>query len=138
MNKKYLALAILITAAIVGGVLWFSHESTEPQTILKGASGLAGYQQIATSTNVGPDEIIQIFSNRNMNCASRVISSKASALSISFGDPSNGDIASTTLTSMVGFYQAASTTVVYDAELFGCGRWFVHSVASSTITTAEF
>lgn len=131
-NTKFFIGGIVI-AIIIAGVFLSAKDDS-----FSGASGLSAKQVIATSTSVGPQENIQIFANKNTSCSSRVISTKASPISITFDDPSNGDIASTTLTSMVGFYQSASTTVAYDAELYGCGRWFAHSTASSSITVAEF
>lgn len=135
-NAKLFFIGGMIIALGLAGLLYWG-SSNEPAE-LKGASGIAGTQQFATSTTVGPEENIQLFASKGGSCGARVVSTKESAISITFADPSNGDIASTTLTSMVGFYQAASTTIAYDAELYGCGRWFGHSSASSTITVAEF
>lgn len=98
-------------------------------------SGLSTTVAVATTTAVGPQEKKQLFSVSN--CNSRVVSTVASAVMLTFADPSNGDVSSTTLSGVTGHLQAASTTVVYDSGLYGCGRVFAYAFASSTITTTE-
>lgn len=105
-------------------------------------SGLPATQTYATTTTVGPDGDIDgtsvtIFSAVR-NCSSRVVSTN-DIIWLSFATPANvGDIASSTIASEVGFAQAASTTVVYDSGLYGCGRVSGYAIASTTLTVAEF
>ena len=103
-------------------------------------SGLPAKQTIATTTEVGPQETIAIFSSK-ASCSSRVISTTdglGQAIQILFGDPVNGDISSTSISEVVGHLQAGSTTVMYDSGLYGCGRWIVDSSASTTLLLSEF
>lgn len=90
---------------------------------------------IATTTGVGPQLNMQLFSASN--CGSRVITTVASPIMILFADPSNGDVSSTTLSALKGHLQAASTTIAYDSGIYGCGRVFAFGFASTTITTTE-
>lgn len=99
-------------------------------------SGIPSTLAIATTTAVGPQVNKTIFSANSL-CTARVIGTAGSAVMITLGDPVNGDVSSTTLTSMVGFTQTASTTIVYDSGIYGCGRWSAYGIASSTITTTE-
>lgn len=100
-------------------------------------SGLPAVQMTATTTVVGPQETKTLFSSKSV-CTSRVVRTQGVDIFIAFADPTNGDIASTTLSAVAGFTQAASTTVAYDSGLYGCGRMTAEAVASTTITTAEF
>lgn len=132
MNTKLL---IIVVVVVLAGVVYFGFINRPAK--FEGASGLATTLRTATSTTIGPQQNKQIFA-RLPSCAARVISTKESNIMITLDDAKPTNISSTTLTSVVGFWQAASTTVAYDAELYGCGRWFGYSIASSTITTAEF
>jgi hypothetical protein len=106
-------------------------------------TGSAAYLQMATTTVVGPQDASDtIFSAKSDNsCKSRVVTVPGSAtggINIIFGDPTNGDISSTTLSGAIGHYQAASTTVAYDGEIYGCGRWTAYAWATSTLIVSEF
>lgn len=98
--------------------------------------GTPSTQRTATTTEVGPQQTKTLFA-ANAFCASRIIRTQGEPVYISFADPTNGDVASTTLAWNVGFFQAASTTVAYDSGLYGCGRMTVKALASTTITSAE-
>ncbi len=92
---------------------------------------------IATTTSVGPGNATQLFAQDNA-CSSRVVTTVAQPVMLSFFDPTNGDLSSTTLSGTKGFLQAASTTVAYDSGIYGCGRMFAYGFgASTTITTME-
>lgn len=132
LDKIILAGIIVIIGLVVYGFV------AKEQLQLKGAtSGLPSYLAIATTTAVGPQEVKTIFSS-NSQCTSRVVGTAGQAVMLTFGDPVNGDVSSTTLTSMVGHWQGASTTVSYDSGIYGCGRWSAFGVASTTITSTEF
>jgi len=126
------AIVLVLGAYIFGMSTSFAHAASQP--------GVAATQAIATTTTIGPQNNVQLFSAGN--CIARIITVQAtSAISgamITFADPSNGDIASTTLSGVKGFWQAASTTVAYDASLYGCGRVFGYAGASTTVTLADF
>jgi len=100
----------------------------------------------ATTTVVGPLNAVTIFDGVNSagipkRCSSRVISTtdgSGQAIQILFGDPTNGDIASTSLSEFVGNLQSASTTIMYDSGLYGCSRWTAYATASTTLLLTEF
>lgn len=88
---------------------------------------------IATSStvSVGIQENKTIFTSKT-RCASRTISTVAQPIMISF----SSDI---TPTGTVGHLQLASTTVAYEAGLYGCGAVTAYGqTASTTITVSEF
>lgn len=127
-----LGVVLVVGAYMLGIVTKFASASAP--------SGLPATQRIATTTSVGPQEIITIFSDKQ-SCSSRIISTTdgtGQAIQVLFGDPTNGDIASTSVSATVGHLQSASTTVMYDAGLYGCGRWTVYASATTTILLSEF
>ena len=126
-----------IIAIILFLVILFSLNNKSGLRLGSAPSGLNASLAIATTTVVGSQENKTIFS-LNPQCTSRVIGTAAQAILVIFGDPTNGDVSSTTLTGSIGFTQAASTTIMYDSGTYGCGRWSAYGYASSTITTTEF
>lgn len=133
-DKIILAGIVVLISFIVYG---FTANKSVRYTELKGApQGLSSVLAIATTTVVGPQENKTIFSS-GRQCTSRIISTVAQPIMITFGDPVNGDLSSTTLSGSIGHTQLASTTIAYDAGIYGCGRWSAYGYASSTITTVE-
>ena len=65
-------------------------------------------------------------------CSSRVITTAASDINITFTD-----VQGLTPTALLGHVQRASTTVAYDAGLYGCGAVKIYSYASQTLTVSE-
>ena len=122
-NKIFISIAgFLIVMAS-----WFvSHSKTQN---LKGGI----FSRVATSStiSVGIQQNKTLFTNKN-SCSSRIISTTAQPIMLSF----HSDIVPT---SMIGHYQAASTSVAYDGDVYGCGVVSAFgSVASTTITISEF
>lgn len=101
------------------------------------ADGVPASQRVATTIEVGPQQTKTLFA-ASVSCGSRVIRTQGQEIYLLFADPVNGDLASTTLSSTAGFLQASSTTIAYDASVFGCGRMTAEALASTTITVAEF
>lgn len=66
------------------------------------------------------------------NCVARVISTRASAVMLTFSD-----YAGQTPTGTFGHLQTASSTVVYDSSIYGCGLIKVYSYTADTITVTE-
>lgn len=130
------ALAILVLA----GVLLVKPTATA----LGGAfTGTSAYLQSAATTSVNSftgttTPAVTLFSAKtDGSCKSRVVSVPGtSPIVISFGDTSI--LSSTTLSTISGVLQAASTTVTYDGELYGCGRMTARAWATTTVTTSEF
>lgn len=65
-------------------------------------------------------------------CAARTISTTASPIMIGFSD-NQGFVPS----ALQGFLQAASTTVIYNGGLYGCGAVRVYSFVAGAITVME-
>lgn len=65
-------------------------------------------------------------------CSSRIISTVASPITISFSDR-NGFVPS----GLVGHVQAASTTVAYDSGLYGCDAMRIYSFSATDITVTQ-
>ena len=134
--KKMKNKIILAVIVIVLGFVIYGSFKTQTKPLGEATSGVPSVLAIATTTAVGPQQVKTIFS-ANSQCTSRTVGTAGQAVMLTFGDPTNGDVSSTTLTSMVGHWQGASTTVNYDSGVYGCGRWSAFGVASTTITTSE-
>lgn len=136
---------ILAAAIILIGIIFVGIQGIQytPQISLGGAGeGLVARPVTSTTTVVGPQGAAavktQVFP-ATQDCASRVVSTVGTPIMLSFNDiPSAGNVGSTTLSGTVGSVQGASTTVVYDAEQYGCGVWSGWATVSTTITTVEF
>lgn len=139
MYKKInttLNIALIITFSVMVGLI-FNALFSNPQIVQGSApSGLPSNLNIATTTQVGPQETNTLFTAKN-NCASRIVRTQGQAIILGFADPTNGDVSSTTISSVIGFIQAASTTVAYDSGVYGCGRVTSYAEASTTLTTME-
>ena len=137
MNKS-LALPLTLLALgvlVLAGVLLFK----PIDTALGGAfTGQAAFLQTATTTTVGPSAArITVFpASSDNSCKSRIITTNYAGIWLTFGDTTG--FSSTTITNGVGHWQAASTTVAYDGEIFGCGRVTGYAIASTSITTSAF
>ena len=106
-------------------------------------TGSAAVQSIATTTTVGPTGVgvaTTIFQNKPSCTGRSITTGGGEGVPIRFltGDPSGGDLSSTTLTMVNGLIQAASTTVMYDSGTYGCGRWTARAISSTTITVVEY
>lgn len=137
MKSQSISLALIgIGLILIAVVLFF-----KPINSAIGAAfpGTISYLQIATTTAVGPQDGEDTIFASNDSCKARVITTRGdSAIMLSFGDKTNGDFSSTTLAATIGHLQSASTTVVYDSSLYGCGRWTAYAWVSSTISVSEF
>lgn len=131
---KYTALSLIFVGALVAGA-YFAGVATFP-TFASAPSGLPATQVTADTIEIGPDVAVELFGSRRA-CTSRVIRTQGVVANLTLAD-TDSDVASTSLSAVVGFTQAASTTVAYDGGLYGCGRVFGSATASTTITTADF
>lgn len=130
-KNNIISLTILV-ALFIFGVLAMSNM---PTNLALGESFTGTISQIdsATTTTVGPDEVITIFA-KGTDCDARVISTLGgSAIMLGFGT-----VDGFTVSGSVGHWQAASTTQAYDSGLYGCGAVTAYAYASSTITVSEF
>ena len=126
MNKKTIigsvGLVLLLTALLSGGA-----------DVRLGGFKSATVLQVATTSiaSVGTTASTLFATS---TCAARVISTVEKPIMLTFSD-----YAGQTPTGTFGHLQSASTTVNYDAGLYGCGRVRVFGFdASSTITVTEY
>lgn len=132
------ALGITASAAVIAFAMIVTSFLASPK--LASAANPAGYPaQVATTSilAVGPSNNMYAFGTTTResayNCSARVISTDYQPIRISFAS-----VSSTTLSTSVGIYQAASTTVAYDAAIYGCGYVTVRGLnASTTIQLVE-
>lgn len=126
MDKGKISFIVTIAIIMLALVLGFSGGDK------LGSAGepLASFY-VTAQTSVGPSNSTTIFT-ANTVCASRLITTKAQPIMISFDS-------ATTPTGIVGHLQSASTTVSYDAGIYGCDTVKVYGYgASTTLTTSEF
>lgn len=64
------------------------------------------------------------------SCLSRVITTKVQPITLTFSDY-------LTPSGTFGHLQSASTTVAYDASVYGCGKLKVYGMGADTITVTE-
>lgn len=133
--SKTLSIYALVLAVTLLAVALFFNQSTP--AIGSGWLGFQSHIQSATSTTVGPDEIITLFADEeSATCHSRVITTTGSAIMISFDDVAGHG--STTISGEIGHWQDASTTVAYDSGQYGCGLLSAYGYSSSTVTISSF
>lgn len=135
MTKSFSNITLMAAVVVILAFMYLFSVSTH-QASANATTGLPATQRIATTTVVGPQQTVTIFS-RDPSCTARIIRTQGQGILLAFADPTNGDVASTTLSSVVGFIQLASTTVAYDSGIYGCGRVTAFAEASTTITTAR-
>ena|SRR3990167_8424930 len=119
MKKEYkIGIAIVGLLALYFGFLAFR---VGPLNVGSAPNGLAA--TVATSSqNVVTNATMQL--TATSTCAARIITTGAVAIGLNFTKNFDG--------SNMGLYQAASTTVAYDASIYGCGTLKVRSSGAST------
>ena len=134
MKKAIIAILVLILAALGGGTM----------ANLGGSPGNLPSDLATTSTaELGTKSVEVVFatSSRGAFCSSRVITTYVDPILLQFSPGVNkSNYGSTSLQLGFGHLQAASTTVSYPAEDYGCGAWIGASVGvgSTTITISEY
>lgn len=123
-KKHYLAMAVLVAALIGALWLWYSRDTAT-------ASAPSGLIARVSTTSVfhleaGVADHLFGFATSTL-CGSRVISTGPLAIRIGFMDGA-------TATPSSGHVQAASTTVAYDAQVYGCGRYTAYPMSSDGST----
>mgnify|MGYP001587507904 CR=1 FL=1 len=144
-STKAILAAILLLAASFGVYLTGLNTQLQESDITFG-SAPAGLPASIASTSVrsigndGSGTGTLIFTS-NTSCASRVISTQFEAIKFSLGEISDGSgvaggygISSTTVTAQIGALQLASTTVNYDAGVYGCGEWYATAAVGGAET----
>ena len=133
-NKIIIGLAGLLIAAaswLVGNVTPAKLGGSQPGTVVISAT--------STQHILGAAQASAFYMSSS-NCAGRSITTLSEAIFLGFG--SSSSTATSTLTGFTGVYQAASSTVYYDADRYGCqvvaGRLQTSATASSTVTATEY
>ena len=100
-------------------------------------SGL--YSTISTTSQVTVGGTSRTIMATSTNCASRIISTKASAIMLAFTDDNIGGASGVPFTpsAVIGHLQAASSTVVYDGALYGCNAIKAYGYIESDLTVSE-
>lgn len=131
-NLSFLAIAILLTVGIV------ITASDTKEVLGSSVDGVVAEVRATATTSVGIYSASTLYASSSLRtipqrfCASRVITTASSPITLSF-DPDFTPVAGQ------GHIQPASTTVVYDSGLTGCGAIKVIATgATSTITVTEF
>lgn len=139
---KSLPTYILAAAIIAAAILLF----IKPMFPAIGA-GFIGYQvhqQTGTSTTVGTSPVTLFADQSDAVCHSRVVTTNGLGIKISFGEvlaanqTTSWTFSSSSLTASVGHWQPASTTVAYDAGLYGCGRMTAIATGNTPVTVSSF
>lgn len=126
LNKTLVLAALLLLA--FGGVFYVL--GSEARTT--GASAYPGGETvIATTTNLSMAAVTPLLMiATSSGCTARTIGTGSSAIQLSFGS-------TTPPTGLVGFPQAASTTVTYDSGQFGCGAVYGFSFIAQTVKVQD-
>lgn len=129
--------AVMIICGIILATLLAIMSFQVPQAGASAMNGVGARVATTSTSAVGPGQKIMIFGSSTnamwrTNCAARVITTVASPIMIEFGPQG-----STTVSGMIGHLQAASTTIAYDGDIYGCDLVTVYSFSSSTITLTE-
>lgn len=126
MKQAKIATIIGIIVIALAGYLYYSGT-----VAFQGAGSNAARVATSSTIGVGPQLNKTLFTNNVGGlCASRIISSVASPLMLSFHS-------AVTPTGVIGHLQAASTSIVYDSALYGCGGVTAYAFSSTTITISQ-
>lgn len=128
MNTTHWLLALAGVAIVFLSYLALYNQPEPAQ----GATWPGSIAAIATSSfqSVTIDAAELLFATSS--CSTRTIGTRGDAIKLTFSDY-RGERP----TINNGFPQAASTTVSYDAEQYGCGAVWVYSYGTQTVTIAE-
>lgn len=132
LNKRtYIGTAVAVLVIAVMAFFYFSIkvESRAPTGLSVDYNGY-GTSTPTGTVNLGNDTARMVFATSTF-CSGRIITTGASPLKLSFAD------GNATPTASIGHFQSASTTVVYDADQYGCGRIVVYPFDDTTITISE-
>ena len=123
--NKTLPVILLAGLLVLFGAFLYS------ETIKAHASALDTPATVATTSVIAVSNTqIPVFATST--CASRIISTQASPIMIGFTD-AQGFLPS----GLQGFLQAASTTVSYPADQYGCKTFRIFGYAATNITVSE-
>ena len=125
-NNRW-SIVVILAAIALTAFLVFQNASK-----VEGAAFTGLSTTIATTTNPSVGTTALVIIATSTNCASRIITSRAAPLMLTFSDYNNA-----TPTATFGHLQPASSTVVYDSGLWGCGKVKAYAYTTDTITVTE-
>ena len=127
MTKTHYALYGLTVALILVIVYLFGASATQIQ-----AGAMPGLTTNVASTSAYSFGTTAVSLMATSSCVTRIISTQASPIMLTFSDWSGQ-----TPTALIGHIQAASTTIVYDADKYGCGLFKAYGFTTATTTVSE-
>jgi hypothetical protein len=126
------SLTFFLSGAVIMAVLAFTLGSGEG-TFGAAATGTSATVATSSSQAVGDLAAELLFATTTADaCLSRVISTQGGAIKLTFSDY-RGEVPTIT----VGHVQGASTTVAYDASVYGCNAVRVMSFGAQSLQIAE-
>lgn len=134
MNKTKTTLVAILTLLL--GILTGNQVAN---TVGQAQTGISTRVATSSTRSVGAASITHILS-ASLGCDSRIISTTADPIILSFGSTTADGVLSATSTLLMGqgHIQPASTTVAYDSGLYGCGVVQARGQgATTTITVSE-
>ena len=106
---------VLLGVALVGLLAWWA-PSTIPKSL--GSSPQGTQTLYATSSVLTLVQAVPLTMFASSSCTARLVTTIAQPITIRMSDNNQFSWGSN-----LGIFQAASTTVLYDAQSYGCGLW---------------
>jgi hypothetical protein len=125
MKQKLITILVAIVALLGGGAYVANNTS------FGSVGGIQATIASSTSQTVTIATVRLLYATSSA-CTSRVISTQAGNIRLTFNDKLGARP-----TNVFGVLQTASTTVVYDAEQYGCGAVYVYPYETNTLTVLE-
>lgn len=126
-----IVLCIALGASIALAAFWLG----DTQNPLGSAPGGSQTRPASSSVLTMP-QANSVFITASTTCIARAITTGGAGIMLKFGQNNDSGSGGFDLTSNVGHFQAASTTVMYDAGEYGCGRWSGVGISGSA-TSAQ-
>lgn len=134
-NLQFISVLSLAVAVLLGILFVYYRDTRE----VAGAAVTNLGANLATSSTaqIGPQQVLTLFPFATSTiCTSRVIATGSRDIALSFATNSAPTV---TPSGQIGARQAASTTVSYDSDIYGCGRVDVFGYGvTTTVTIWEF
>lgn len=128
MKKLYIYLGIGV--ALIGLFVGFLAIRVGPVQLGAAPPGLSPTVASTTQFSIATAGAVRQIVGTSTQCSSRIVTTDANGVGLAFNDQPL-DVR------YIGHWQAASTTVAYDGEVFGCGVMRARVVASSTVIITE-
>lgn len=127
---KTLQLAGISVAIFITILAIFFYQPVQP---VQSSTWPGNMQSVATSSFQAVSATTVELLYATSSCSSRVIGTQGGEIRLTFSDYKGERPTGTN-----GFPQNASTTVVYEAETYGCGAIYVYPYYTGTLTISEY